>query len=164
MIGAALVRHQGLSVLRNAQGSLGEGRFPVAEVFDGLCLVMAGALLLTPGFLTDTAGFLLLVPWLRTWLRQTAGRRMMASGRVEVWADGPPSPRPSPSSPNRKRGGIIIDADYEHVPEEPPEVPPEEPPRSGESRREETNRRDSPWRKGGAEGGGESDERKADDR
>jgi UPF0716 protein FxsA len=174
VIGAALVRHQGLSVLRKAQSSLGEGRFPVAEVFDGLCLVIAGALLLTPGFLTDTAGFLLLIPPLRALLRQTVGRRMMASGRVEVWADGPPSPRPPPSSPNRKRGGIIIDADYEHVPEEPlPEEPPAEPstehPASGESPRggpqKETNRRGgSPWRKGGAEGGGKSGKRKTDDR
>src|SRR5512134_1583856 len=71
LIGVALVRHQGFSVLRKAQDSVGEGRFPVAEVFDGLCLFIAGALLLIPGFLTDIVGFLLLIPPLRAWLRQS---------------------------------------------------------------------------------------------
>jgi UPF0716 protein FxsA len=166
LIGAALVRRQGLSVLEKAQTSVNEGRFPVAEVFDGLCLVLAGALLLTPGFLTDTAGFLLLLSPLRAFLRRTIGRRMMASGQVGVWTDGPSPPRPPPSSPGRKRGGIIIDADYEHVPEKPPAEPPAEYRGSGESpqegAQEETNRRGSPWRKGGTEAGDKSGERKTD--
>jgi UPF0716 protein FxsA len=169
LIGIALVRHQGFSVLRKAQNSVNEGRFPVAEVFDGLCLFIAGALLLIPGFLTDIVGFLLLVPPLRAWLRQIVGSRMVASGRVEVWADGPSAPRPS--WPGRK--GIIIDADYEHVPEEPAkELPPEpanEQRDSGESPQGTVNRGGgSPWRKGGPErkgggieGGGKSDEREA---
>lgn len=162
LIGAALVRRQGLSVLEKAQRSVNEGRFPVAEVFDGLCLVLAGALLLTPGFLTDTAGFLLLLPPLRAFLRGTIGRRMMASGRVGVWTDGPSPPRPPPSSPGRKRGGIIIDADYEHVPEKPPAEHPGAGESPQEGAQEETNRRGSPWRKGGAEGGGKNGERKTD--
>ena len=57
--GTALLKFQGLSVLARARECLHENRFPMEEVFDGLCLVFAGALLLTPGFITDTIGFLL---------------------------------------------------------------------------------------------------------
>ena len=160
LIGVALVRHQGFAVLKNAQESVREGRFPAAQAFDGLCLVLAGALLLTPGFITDAAGFLLLVPWFRTLLRRIVGNRMLASGRVEVWADPPLSrrppfsPRPSPprpSSPGGSRKGVIIDADYEHVPEEPAREPPDERQASGERPQEGNDRRAaSPWRKGDA--------------
>jgi UPF0716 protein FxsA len=161
LIGVALVRYQGFSVLKKAQSSVNEGRFPVAEVFDGLCLFIAGALLLMPGFLTDIVGFLLLVPPVRAILRRIVGSRMVASGRVEVWADGPPPP-------SRNRGGIIIDADYEHVPEEPLHRKLDEP-----GPEEKADRRSgSPWRKGGPKGGpkdgiereegARSDERKPD--
>jgi UPF0716 protein FxsA len=63
--GTWMLRHQGFSVLRRAQLQLEQGVMPVAEVFEGLCLVVAGVLLLTPGFITDLAGALLLVPQLR---------------------------------------------------------------------------------------------------
>jgi UPF0716 protein FxsA len=166
LIGIALVRYQGFSVLRKAQDSVDEGRFPVAEVFDSLCLFIAGALLLIPGFLTDIVGFLLLVPPLRTWLRQSLAHRMLAAGQVEVWTDGPSPGRPS--WPNTTREGIIIDADYEHVPEEPPpELPSERPREHGESPQRKANGRGgSPWRKGGprrngGDEGGKSDEREA---
>jgi UPF0716 protein FxsA len=158
VIGAAIVRHQGLSTLARAQRSLGAGRFPVTEVFDGLCLVIAGAFLITPGFLTDSAGFVLLVPPVRAFLRQIVGRRMIASGRVNVWAEPPPREPP----PRRNRDGIVIDAEYEHVPE-----PPEQPPPPGERRDEPPpgERRDvgSPWRqdegKGDGNAGGKCDDR-----
>jgi UPF0716 protein FxsA len=124
LIGAAIVRHQGLSTLARAQESLAAGRFPITEVFDGLCLVFAGAFLITPGFLTDSAGFLLLVPPVRALLRRIVGSRMIASGQVKVWADSPPRDHP----PGRKRDGIVIDAEYEHVPDQPekPRAPGEE--------------------------------------
>jgi len=67
--GTALLRWQGLSVLSRAQESLRENRFPVEEIFDGLCLVFAGALLLTPGFVTDTIGFLLFLPPVRLFIK-----------------------------------------------------------------------------------------------
>ncbi len=67
--GTALLRWQGLSVLARAQESLRENRFPVEEIFDGLCLVFAGALLLTPGFVTDTIGFLLFLAPVRLFIK-----------------------------------------------------------------------------------------------
>ena len=58
LAGAALLRRQGLATLRSARASLADNRFPIDEVFDGLCLAVAGALLLTPGFFTDAVGLL----------------------------------------------------------------------------------------------------------
>ena len=60
--GTTLLRIQGLSVLRRAQESATRNELPVQEVFDGLCLLVAGVLLLTPGFFTDALGFTLFVP------------------------------------------------------------------------------------------------------
>lgn len=117
VIGAALVRHQGLSTIVRAQQSVNAGRFPVAEVFDGLCLVLAGAFLITPGFVTDTLGFLLLIPSLRSVLRRTVGRHMLASGRVSVWSDGAPGGPSGPGGPPRRdrAGNAVIEGEYEDV-------------------------------------------------
>lgn len=86
VLGSAVLSRQGRSAFARAQRSLARHELPVAEVFDGLCLVLAGALLLTPGFVTDTVGALLLIPALRGWLRGYLWRRLAASG--EVWIDG----------------------------------------------------------------------------
>jgi UPF0716 protein FxsA len=82
-IGTALLRHQGLAILRKAQDSLNHHRFPVEQVFDGLCLLVAGAFLLTPGFMTDAFGFLLFFPVVRAALARTAQKYMVSSGRVK---------------------------------------------------------------------------------
>ena len=72
IIGAWLLKTQGLTTLRRAQESLDRHIFPVTELFDGICLLVAGILLLTPGFVTDFMGFLLFIPpariALRAWL------------------------------------------------------------------------------------------------
>jgi len=86
MAGSALLRAQGLQTLRQAQANLDRGQFPVAEVFDGLCLLFAGALLLTPGFLTDAIGLALFVPGLRRALRKLLLRWLAQRGTVHVRA------------------------------------------------------------------------------
>ena len=86
--GTTLLRHQGLAILRRAQASLTENRFPMDEVFDGLCLVVAGALLLTPGFFTDAFGLLLFVPPFRLFLRQRLGAVLIARGRMDIHTPG----------------------------------------------------------------------------
>lgn len=80
--GTALLRWQGLATLSRAQQGLERGVLPVAEVLDGLCLLLAGVLLLTPGFVTDAAGLVLFVPAFRRHLVRMAGRWLVASGRV----------------------------------------------------------------------------------
>jgi len=94
MVGTWLLRSQGLQTLQRAQESLNHNVFPVSEVFDGLCLVVAGGLLLTPGFVTDVFGLLLFVPWVRKNLRELAWSFLARSGRAGVWtnAEGPMGP------------------------------------------------------------------------
>jgi UPF0716 protein FxsA len=62
LVGAALVRAQGLSLWSRIQGELARGAMPAEEMLRGLVLLLAGALLLTPGLITDTVGFVLLLP------------------------------------------------------------------------------------------------------
>ncbi len=80
VLGTTLLRQQGLAVFRRAQESLGRGEVPVAEVFDGLCLLVAGAVLLAPGFLTDAIGILLFVAPFRRWLGRALIRRVHVGG------------------------------------------------------------------------------------
>ena len=64
-VGATLARAQGLSVLHRVQAETAAGRVPTASLLDGVIILVAGALLITPGVLTDIVGFLCLIPWTR---------------------------------------------------------------------------------------------------
>lgn len=120
VLGTALLRHQGLDTLRRVQDSLAQDRLPVAEMFDGLCLLMAGALLLTPGFMTDALGFLLFMPPFRAAAAQAIGRYVLSHGRVHVQTSGM---GPGPDHGNRSPGGgPVIDGDFEEVPPDPEAV------------------------------------------
>jgi UPF0716 protein FxsA len=70
IIGTTLIRHQGLATIRKAQVSLKENMIPLSEAFDGLCIIIAGALLLTPGFFTDILGLSLFIPSLRSIIKR----------------------------------------------------------------------------------------------
>lgn len=63
--GSVLMRIQGLAVLDRARATLAAGEFPTSELLDGLFVLLAGALLIVPGFLTDVLGILLFIPALR---------------------------------------------------------------------------------------------------
>ena len=71
-LGIWLLRWQGLTTLTQVQISMAQGQLPAIPLLEGLLLLMAGALLLTPGFFTDTIGFLLLIPPLRRVLARAA--------------------------------------------------------------------------------------------
>ena len=79
VIGVWLLRIQGLSTLTRAQQKLQHNELPAEEMLEGMGLVVAGALLLTPGFFTDTVGFLLLFPPTRIWLVSRMASRMIVS-------------------------------------------------------------------------------------
>ena len=81
--GTLMLRSQGLTTLHRAQAHIAQGRMPLREVFDGLCLLMAGALLLTPGFVTDTAGSLLFLTPIRTLLGYMVARHFITSGKFQ---------------------------------------------------------------------------------
>ena len=87
-LGAFLARMQGLQTLYRIQESLREGRMPSGELLDALLIVIAGLVLLTPGFLTDSAGFLLLIPPTRNsikyWVRRQIGLRYMSNRPEDI--------------------------------------------------------------------------------
>ena len=87
-LGAFLARIQGLQTLYRIQESLREGRMPSGELLDALLIVIAGLVLLTPGFLTDSAGFLLLIPTTRnsikSWLQRQIGLKYMSNGPEDI--------------------------------------------------------------------------------
>jgi len=64
-IGINHLRHQGLATLTSANWRIQAGQLPAQEILEGIMLAVGGALLLTPGFITDTFGFLLLLPFSR---------------------------------------------------------------------------------------------------
>lgn len=68
VLGLSLLKHQGLSTLMNARQKMGEGSIPASELVSGVMIAVGGALLLTPGFVTDAVGFALLIPQTRQWL------------------------------------------------------------------------------------------------
>ena len=82
VVGTWLIRAQGIGVLMRARRTVAEGGAPLREAFDGICLIVAGAFLLTPGFVTDAAGFLLLLPPLRDLAAVWAWRRWGRDIRV----------------------------------------------------------------------------------
>ncbi len=84
VIGVWLLRIQGLSTLTRAQRRLQENELPAREILEGMALVVAGAFLLTPGFFTDTFGFLLLFPPTRIWLASLVASRMVVAASVQA--------------------------------------------------------------------------------
>ena len=129
IIGTALLRHQGLATLRRVQESLEQNRLPLAEVFDGLCLLVAGALLLTPGFVTDGFGFLLFFPPFRALLRHFLARYWIASGRVEAWTVHQGPGETESGGPDSSQGGPTIEGEFQEVDNDndptssPPQIP-----------------------------------------
>ena len=82
MVGAWLCKQAGLSVLRRMQAAVRAGRVPGAELIDGFLVLLAGALMISPGFLTDIVAIFLLLPPVRAGVRR-ALRRYFAH-RIEI--------------------------------------------------------------------------------
>jgi len=90
VVGAFLARMQGLMVLDAIRRDMAEGRMPAPRVMDGVMILAAGLLLVTPGLITDGVGFLLLVPAvrhaIRGWMRHKLEEKMKeGQARVTTW-------------------------------------------------------------------------------
>jgi UPF0716 protein FxsA len=118
LVGAALLRSQGRAAWIRFNRALAEGHVPAKEVLDGVLIVFGAALLLTPGFLTDIVGLVLLIPptraIVRGLMRRVAAGRLAMGPRAAMWGYGRVRDRragrgPAPSPPPRSPG-----------PEEPP--------------------------------------------
>ena len=81
VVGVWLLKIQGMSTLMRAQEKMQTGQMPAQEMLEGMGLLLAGAFLLTPGFFTDTVGFLLLLPPTRAWLVSKLVAHLIQSGR-----------------------------------------------------------------------------------
>jgi UPF0716 protein FxsA len=104
VLGAWLLRIQGFSTLRRIQQTVNQGGLPAVELLEGAVLLVAGALLLTPGFFTDAIGFACLVPALRRALIMVAMRRFFAHhvtppGPEFDLRDNPPNTQRQPRHP-----------------------------------------------------------------
>lgn len=108
VVGVALLRIQGVETLTRGLGRLQRGEVPATEMAEGILLAVAGALLITPGFVTDAVGFVLLFPPSRA----AIARRMLARLAV-VGPDGRPL---APEQPGT--GPTVIEGEFERHPPE----------------------------------------------
>jgi len=137
ILGAALMRSQGRAAWMRFNGALAEGRVPGREVLDGALVIFGGALLLTPGFLSDILGLILLLPPTRAivramLLRRFAGRIAAGAasgaqarmGRMFTFEAGP---RPGAGAGRRRPPGAddddVVDGTAREVPPQPRELP-----------------------------------------
>lgn len=100
LLGALLLRFQGWLTLQRTRLTMAQGQLPAMEMLEGVVLLFAGALLLTPGFVTDAVGFVLLLPALRRTLIRSFIKR---SGFAVQGFGGPPKER---------RGSHTIEGEY----------------------------------------------------
>lgn len=109
LLGSMLLRHQGRAAWVRFNRAIAEGRLPHKEVFDGVLIILGGALLITPGFITDIFGLVLLIPPTRAIVRAISSRivrRRMAMGEAVFWTLGRTPPRrPAPEGPGAAPGG-----------------------------------------------------------
>ena len=107
VLGAWLLRLQGLNTIARVQNTAARGEIPAQELIEGLILLVTGALLLTPGFFTDAIGFLCLIPPIRAHL----ARQFLKNGlsRVDIRGFGQANPANRDRTPGR---GSIIDGEF----------------------------------------------------
>jgi len=131
LVGAALARSQSRAVWQRFNVALAEGRVPGREVFDGAMVIVGGALLLTPGFLTDVFGLILLFPPTRAVVRAFLTRRVAKRGAVAFRVATFGSARqPDSGSPFPHPGrGYDYEGSASEVTEPDPEIEPTKDPR-----------------------------------
>ncbi len=95
IIGASLTKSQGDRAIKKLQHATGKGTLPTQEALDGIIIIIAGTVLITPGFLTDAVGFLLLIPTNRTLIAKYLGRKLKNKIRSKPSSPAPPDPKQS---------------------------------------------------------------------
>jgi UPF0716 protein FxsA len=121
--GAMIISRQSFTVVRRTLEAMSEGRMPVAPVLDGLFLMIAGALLLTPGLITDAMALLLLVPPVRRAAAAWGVRRLLRGGQVDVRVyrqEGRAAGSPDDAAGGSAQGPVI-DGEFERLGERPPQ-------------------------------------------
>ncbi len=87
VVGGLLARSQGLAVVNRVRTDLSQGRVPAESLFDGLLILVSGAMLITPGLMTDGLGLFFLIPWTRqafkSWLKRKVQEKV-AQGEIHL--------------------------------------------------------------------------------
>ena len=109
VIGVQLLRIQGFNTLRRAQQNMAQGSMPAMEMMEGIVLAIGGALLITPGFITDTLGFLCLIPF----TRRAIIRRFISASSVQMHGfHGQNFNNHPPHKPGSGHGGRTLDGEF----------------------------------------------------
>ena len=137
-LGTGLLRYQGLATLNQAQTALNDGELPLTSVIHGVFLLVAGLLLLTPGFITDGIGFLLFIPPLRLLIAKWVIEKFKNSKNIHVQTPG--SGRNNPASGS---SSPVIEGEFT-VAEDDDENTDDGPDRLKSSKNNPES--DSPWR------------------
>ncbi len=111
-IGTRMLKIQGLSTLNLARSKMASGQVPATEMAEGLALAVGGALLLTPGFVTDAIGFACLIPYTRRLLIKYAGRNVRVAGVAGYHSTRASSAR-SPRNATHGRNEDVIEGEFE---------------------------------------------------
>jgi len=120
ILGTFVLSRQSRGALRRAAAALEEGRPPMADALDGAFLMMAGLLLITPGFVTDFFALLLLIPPLRHALTRWTIARMGERAGIHAQTVGADGAQPSPADQGK---GPIIEGEFERLDEKPVDPP-----------------------------------------
>jgi len=110
MIGSALLRHQGFTTLSNFHKCINTGKFPIDELFNGLCILLAGAFLITPGFVTDGFGLILFLPNFREIIKKFVRNQLKKRTILTPGAD-----PDFQEQNNKKPNSIIIDGEFHEI-------------------------------------------------
>jgi UPF0716 protein FxsA len=123
IIGVNLLRFQGMTTLARAQRNMAQGKMPAMEMMEGVALALGGVLLLTPGFITDSIGFLLLIPAsrrviIRYLMSRSKGRGGFGNGMGGGFGDGtnkdfqPGNRTQSPPDSTTPKTGRTLEGEY----------------------------------------------------
>jgi UPF0716 protein FxsA len=117
VVGGAIMSRQGLTVARRTQEAVALGRPPVGPVLDGALMLLAGALLITPGFLTDALALALLVPPIRRRVARATVRRLVERAQLQFKAQ--KSARGAEEGTAGKDEGPVIEGEFVRLGEKP---------------------------------------------
>ncbi|HGE6057807.1 TPA: FxsA family protein [Vibrio cholerae] len=110
IVGASLVRSQGLQTLLTAQQRLAQGQLPAQQILEGVMLAVAGVLLLTPGFFTDILGMLVLLPAPRAYFAKQLMSRVVVGN---IHASGAGFEQPNPFHDRANPNGTTYEGEFE---------------------------------------------------
>ncbi len=126
VVGAFLLRQQGLSTIARLKNNMSQGKIPAQEIIEGVLLAVGGALLMTPGFVTDTMGFLCLLPFSRQFIAknimQRSALKMQDGISAQMSGFTYEAQSHSPPDSSQKQDSNIVEGEFTEVEGNRPEL------------------------------------------